>query len=272
MPPEIIKKAGHGKPVDLWCVGVLTYFLLCGYMPFEPNHESASQEVKNILAGKYDFDDELWEDVSEQAKDFISHLLVLDPSQRLTAAEALKHPWMDPAFFTEVQVPAPEMVDTPMAMETPVYNTPVTAFSGKFPSPTKDLLPNVRERFNARRTFIKAVDVVKAVHKLSHSPHVSHVDLGFADKDKSRSPGPGTTANSLAPSLAPSAQHSMANLVSATASGLELNSGARTPRSIAHPVNTDSHESIQVTDEDGFSKNQSGRVILSHDRRDKEKK
>ena len=66
MPPEVIRKLGHGKPVDMWCIGVLTYFLLCGYMPFDSNNDGHSaQEIKNILAGNYDFNDELWDDVSD---------------------------------------------------------------------------------------------------------------------------------------------------------------------------------------------------------------
>ncbi len=69
MPPEVIRKVGHGKPVDMWCVGVLTFFLLSGYMPFEPpNSGSSKEEIKNILTGKYDFKDEVWDDVSDEGK------------------------------------------------------------------------------------------------------------------------------------------------------------------------------------------------------------
>jgi serine/threonine protein kinase len=64
MAPEILSKKGHGKPVDLWAIGVLAYFLLSGSMPFESDETNSLKEMNSIMSGKYDFDDEEWQNVS----------------------------------------------------------------------------------------------------------------------------------------------------------------------------------------------------------------
>lgn len=157
MAPEIFKKSGHGKPVDMWAIGVITYFLLCGYTPFD--RDSSVEEMQAIMAGDYSFDPpEYWEDVSDKAKDFIRGCLTVDPTKRLTAKQGLSHPWLSK--------------EEPVQKET-------------------DLLPNVRSNFNARRsrklltlancrTFHVAIDAIKAINIMksggamdgafSHSP------------------------------------------------------------------------------------------------------
>jgi len=90
--PEIIKGKKYGKEVDLWSLGVIMYILLCGYPPFY--HQSQAQLFRLIKKGKYDFDPEYWSDVSEEAKDLIRRCLTVDPASRLTADEALQHPWI----------------------------------------------------------------------------------------------------------------------------------------------------------------------------------
>ncbi len=62
---EVLKKAGHGKPVDLWSVGVMAYFLLCGYMPFESKNKDNAAELDNVLHARYKFDDEFWGEISD---------------------------------------------------------------------------------------------------------------------------------------------------------------------------------------------------------------
>ena len=77
----------------MWSVGVITYVLLVGYPPFM---EDKQQDLfRKIRSGEYEFFEEDWVEVSEEAIDLIRNLLVTDPSQRLTAAEALKFPWFD---------------------------------------------------------------------------------------------------------------------------------------------------------------------------------
>ena len=83
MAPEIFKKTGHGKPVDLWALGVITYFLLCGYTPFD--RDSDFEEMQAILNADYSFTPlEYWRGVSDSAKDFIRRCLTIDPAKRMT--------------------------------------------------------------------------------------------------------------------------------------------------------------------------------------------
>lgn len=148
MAPEIFNKKGHGKPVDMWALGVITYFLLCGYTPFD--RDTAVQEMEAILAADYAFEpEEYWEDISEKAMDFISRCLTIDPKERLSSSESRNHP-----FLTQ-----------------------------EFPREEADLLPKVRKNFNARKTFYAAVNAVKAMNSmkkggamdgaLSHSPQAA---------------------------------------------------------------------------------------------------
>ncbi|KAJ3413157.1 hypothetical protein HDV05_008360 [Chytridiales sp. JEL 0842] len=90
--PEVLRKKGYGREVDLWSLGVITYILLCGYPPFYDQNNVAL--FKQIMSGKYEFDRPWWDNISEKAKDFIRHLLVLDPAQRYTARMALNHPYI----------------------------------------------------------------------------------------------------------------------------------------------------------------------------------
>jgi len=90
--PEVLSATGYDKEVDLWSIGVITYILLCGFPPFY--NESLNKLFEEILHAEYDFPEEYWAHISDNAKDFVSKLLVVDPSRRLTAAEALKHPWI----------------------------------------------------------------------------------------------------------------------------------------------------------------------------------
>ncbi|TYZ58870.1 hypothetical protein PybrP1_000506 [[Pythium] brassicae (nom. inval.)] len=80
------------RSCDLWSIGVITYILLCGYPPF---YGDTDPEIfASVRAGRYDFDSPEWTTVSAEAKDLISRLLLLDAAKRLTADEALRHPWL----------------------------------------------------------------------------------------------------------------------------------------------------------------------------------
>ncbi|KND03276.1 CAMK/CAMK1 protein kinase [Spizellomyces punctatus DAOM BR117] len=128
--PEILQQKGHGKPVDMWAIGVITYVLLCGYTPFWAEDNSNTSLFRAILECDYQFDEEYWAEISDAAKDFIRKLLVSDPTRRATAKDALTHPWLE----TESRV---------------------------------DLMPMVVKNFNARKTFKKAVLAVNTINRVA---------------------------------------------------------------------------------------------------------
>ncbi|KKA19414.1 Calcium/calmodulin-dependent protein kinase, partial [Rasamsonia emersonii CBS 393.64] len=90
--PEVMLKKGHGKAVDMWSMGVITYTLLCGYSPFRS--ENLPDLIEECQQGRIVFHERYWRDVSKDAKDFILTLLEPDPAKRATSEEALKHPWL----------------------------------------------------------------------------------------------------------------------------------------------------------------------------------
>lgn len=111
--PEVLMHQNYDKSVDMWSLGVISYILLCGFPPFFSNAEfkqnfsllssapfwyffnSSTDELqREILQGQVDFPEPFWKDISEDAKDFILGLLQVDASKRMSAEEALKHPWM----------------------------------------------------------------------------------------------------------------------------------------------------------------------------------
>jgi len=91
--PEILQSKGYDKEVDLWSIGVITYILLCGFPPFY--NDNIAELFEQIMNAEYDFPHEYWHTISAEAKDFVRKLLVVDPKQRMTAEDALAHPWLN---------------------------------------------------------------------------------------------------------------------------------------------------------------------------------
>lgn len=97
MAPELLSSEAY--PVsDVWAAGVMAFQLLSGFLPFDdhhnPNHASLSIIWKSILTDEPSFKRSCWNDVSDEAKDFIKKVLVKEPAQRPSAMEALEHPWL----------------------------------------------------------------------------------------------------------------------------------------------------------------------------------
>ena len=90
--PEILMRQAYDQQSDMWSVGCIIFLLLSGNLPFMGR--SQKELFKKIVSGKFEFDDEDWCDVSDDARDLVSQLLVLDPDKRLTSQGALKHKWM----------------------------------------------------------------------------------------------------------------------------------------------------------------------------------
>ncbi|XP_041939697.1 calcium/calmodulin-dependent protein kinase (CaM kinase) II gamma 1 isoform X11 [Alosa sapidissima] len=92
LSPEVLRKDPYGKPVDIWACGVILYILLVGYPPFwdEDQHKLYQQ----IKAGAYDFPSPEWDTVTPEAKNLINQMLTINPAKRITAEQALTHPWV----------------------------------------------------------------------------------------------------------------------------------------------------------------------------------
>ncbi|KAG0258639.1 hypothetical protein BG011_003165 [Mortierella polycephala] len=126
--PEVLEQIGHGKPVDIWSVGVIAYTLLCGYTPFWGEVSSLENTNTRKSTGKL-------------AKSFIDSLLVRPADRRPSATHALTHPWFR------------AMLEQDMV-------TPVS------PAESVNLLPSVRKNFNARSAFKKAVRAVGLMRRM----------------------------------------------------------------------------------------------------------
>lgn len=85
--PEVMLKKGHGKPVDMWSMGVITYTLLCGYSPFRS--ENLQDLIDECTSHQVVFHERYWKDVSQDAKEFIMGLLEPKPEARWTSEVCL---------------------------------------------------------------------------------------------------------------------------------------------------------------------------------------
>ncbi|KAI1315597.1 hypothetical protein EDD11_000607 [Mortierella claussenii] len=183
MAPEIFQKSGHGKPVDMWALGVITYFLLCGYTPFD--RQNSMDEMHAILHAEYRFEpQEYWQGVSETAKSFVSRLLTVDPSLRMTATEALQHPWLTQTEQQQQQQQQSHHEQPASAVvQVPTQDQQDSEMEGVV---QHDLLPSMMARMKARSKFRHAVQAVRAINKIRgtgvhhelkavHPEEVSHV-------------------------------------------------------------------------------------------------
>lgn len=130
--PEVILGTGHGKPCDVWSLGVITYTLLCGYSPFRSeNVQDFIAEVKHNNAVIFHAD--YWRDVLKDARRFIIKALQFNPDDRPLAADLLKDEWL-------VSIAAEHR--------------------------HTDLLPNLKQGFDAKAKFKQAIEVVKLNNRI----------------------------------------------------------------------------------------------------------
>ena len=170
--PEIVKDEKYSKSVDMWALGCVLYTLLCGFprmSSFQPAEgvtltrtafydESINVLTEKVARGYYTFLSPWWDDISSSAKDLITHLLCVDPSQRYTIDEFLAHPWI-----RESPAPAP----VPTANANAGLRVPSQA-QAPLDSP---LLASVRAANREGRSpgigaLKEAFDVTYAVHRM----------------------------------------------------------------------------------------------------------
>lgn len=89
--PEVLRKS-YDKACDVWSVGVIAYILLCGQPPF--NGTNSKVICRSVVNDPVRFSSKVWKDISVSATDFVARLLQKDPKKRLTADQALRHPWI----------------------------------------------------------------------------------------------------------------------------------------------------------------------------------
>ncbi|KAM4649641.1 myosin light chain kinase 2, skeletal/cardiac muscle [Amazona ochrocephala] len=93
LSPEVVNYEQVSYTTDMWSMGVITYMLLSGLSPFLGDNDT--ETLNNVLAANWYFDEETFESVSNEAKDFVSNLIIKDKSARMSASQCLQHPWLN---------------------------------------------------------------------------------------------------------------------------------------------------------------------------------
>ncbi|XP_007107885.1 ribosomal protein S6 kinase alpha-2 isoform X3 [Physeter macrocephalus] len=93
--PEVLKRQGYDAACDIWSLGILLYTMLAGFTPFANGPDDTPEDIlARIGSGEYALSGGNWDSISDAAKDVVSKMLHVDPRQRLTAVQVLKHPWI----------------------------------------------------------------------------------------------------------------------------------------------------------------------------------
>ncbi|XP_054553947.1 ribosomal protein S6 kinase alpha-2 isoform X4 [Talpa occidentalis] len=109
--PEVLKRQGYDAACDIWSLGILLYTMLAGFTPFANGPDDTPEEIlAKIGSGKYALSGGNWDSISDAAKDVVSKMLHVDPQQRLTAVQVLKHPWIvNREYLSQSQLSRPDV-------------------------------------------------------------------------------------------------------------------------------------------------------------------
>ncbi|KAF2669491.1 Pkinase-domain-containing protein [Microthyrium microscopicum] len=150
--PEIVKDERYSKSVDMWAMGCVLYTLLCGFPPFYD--ESIQTLTEKVARGQYTFLSPWWDEISQSAKDLISHLLTVDPDKRYDIHQFLDHPWI-----RESQEPTTSAADAPPSVS--AMNNPALQYLEETPGASRGRDFRSPGAVNLREVF----DVSYAVHR-----------------------------------------------------------------------------------------------------------
>jgi len=100
--PEVLLGIPYTQAVDMWSFGVTMYTILSATKPFPNTGKERTTQRSKILNADYNFESKPWFHISRDAKDFLSKLLTLRPTERLTAEEAVSHPWQEVSISTHL--------------------------------------------------------------------------------------------------------------------------------------------------------------------------
>jgi len=92
--PEVLKRELFHCPIDMWALGCILFIVLGGYPPFDSGSDQLRDIHKKCIQGDYNFNAEVWNGVSEPAKQLITRMLEVDPKKRITAPQVLEEPWV----------------------------------------------------------------------------------------------------------------------------------------------------------------------------------
>lgn len=130
--PEVLNRSGHGKAVDIWSIGIITYVLLCGYTPFRS--DDPQEVIKETTMAKFEFHETYWGNVSDEAKSFIKLLLNPNPSYRPIAEEALQNHWLtihEPSAEVDISSALRENFDPRKKWRSAIASARIVARLGK---------------------------------------------------------------------------------------------------------------------------------------------
>ncbi|NWJ05391.1 MYLK protein, partial [Crypturellus undulatus] len=108
MAPEVVSFKPVELTTDMWSIGVICYILLSGESPFQGDNDM--ETLNNVTAARWEFEEETFSEVSQQAKDFIGQLLQKDARCRLSSSEALLHPWLQQLVLGSTKVLSKERI------------------------------------------------------------------------------------------------------------------------------------------------------------------
>ncbi|EPS59806.1 hypothetical protein M569_14999, partial [Genlisea aurea] len=168
--PEVLHRV-YNTEADVWSIGVIAYILLCGSRPFWARTESGI--FRSVVKAEPTYDEPPWPALSPESKDFVKRLLNKDPRKRMTAAQAMCHPWIKNTINIEV----PLDISTLKLMKTYMRSSPLrkSALRALSKTLTEDELYYLRQQFallepNKNGSIsLETIKTVRIFHRLRHT-------------------------------------------------------------------------------------------------------